>query len=247
MSEVACHRAAIQGACRIVAKRFRTVRSTTAPCPRSARSKPRYPAGDSFETRFAMILLLLGLVLFLGVHSARFLFDGWRTRIIAERGEGAWKGLYSLVSLIGLVLIVIGYGQARQSPTLLWVPPAFLTPVNWVLMLAAFALLVAAYGPDNRLRTAVGHPMVLGVKVWALAHLLVNGMLADVLLFGSFVVWAIVDYAASRQRDRAEGMVRTAPSGAMAWLTPILGGIVLWAVFVFWAHRALIGVSPMGG
>jgi len=193
-----------------------------------------------------MILLSIGLLSFLGVHSARFLFDGVRSRIIAERGENAWKGLYSIVSLIGLVLIVVGYGQARLSPTPLWIPPAALTPINWLLMLIAFALLVAAYGPNNPLRAAVGHPMVLGVKVWALAHLLVNGMLADVLLFGSFVVWAVVDYAASRRRDRLGGVVRTAPDGATGWVVPILGGLVLWALFVFWAHRALIGVSPMG-
>lgn len=193
-----------------------------------------------------MILLLLGLVLFLGVHCARFAFPAARQRFIDERGEGAWKGLYSLASLIGLVLIVVGYGQARLAPVSLWVPPAFLTPVNWLLMVATFVLLAAAYVPGNAIQAKLGHPMVLGVKVWAFSHLLVNGMLADVLLFGSFLVWAVVDFVASRRRDRAEGVVRHHDGGALGWIAPIAVGLVLWAVFVFWAHRALIGVSPMG-
>ena len=193
-----------------------------------------------------MILLLSGLVLFLGAHSARFLFDGVRSRVIAERGEHAWKGIYSIASLAGLVLIVIGYGQARLSPTVLWVPPAFLTPVNWLLVLVALMLLAVPKAADNPVRAAVGHPMVLGVKLWAFAHLLVNGTLAALLLFGSFLVWAIVDYASSRRRDRAAGVVRTSSGSVTGWAIPIVGGTVIWAVFVFWAHRALIGVSPLG-
>lgn len=193
-----------------------------------------------------MALLIVGLVLFLGVHSVRIVAEDTRNRFIEQRGEGAWKGLYVVVSLIGFVLLVIGYGQARQAPVFLWAPPAFLTHINWLLMLVAFILLAAAYVPGNGLRVAVGHPMVLGVKVWAFAHLLVNGTLADLVLFGSFLVWAIVDYVACRRRDRRLGTVRVATGGVVALIMTVVAGAVGWAVFALWAHRVLIGVSPLG-
>ena len=192
-----------------------------------------------------MSLLILGLVLFLGVHSVRIVADGWRTRMRERLGEGRWKGLYSLLSFAGLIFIVWGYGLARQDPVLLWSPPVAMRHAASLLTLAAFILLVAAYVPRNTFKARLHHPMVLSVKVWALAHLLSNGNLADVLLFGGFLLWAVLDFRAARLRDRAQGTAH--PSGTLAGtaMTVVLG-LVAWAVFAFWGHALLIGVSPMG-
>ena len=192
-----------------------------------------------------MSLLILGLVFFLGVHSVRIVADGWRTRMRERLGEGRWKGLYSLLSFAGLIFIVWGYGLARQDPVLLWSPPVAMRHAASLLTLAAFILLVAAYVPRNAFKARLHHPMVLSVKVWALAHLLSNGNLADVLLFGGFLLWAVLDFRAARLRDRAQGTAY--PSGTLAGtaMTVVLG-LVAWAVFAFWGHALLIGVSPMG-
>ena len=193
-----------------------------------------------------MLLLLLGLVLFLGAHSARIVADGPRRRFIEARGENAWKGVYSIVSLAGLILIGIGYGRASEVPTIVWLPPTWLAHLNWLLTAVAFVLVAAAYVPGNRIRAAVGHPMVLGVKVWAFGHFLVNGALAPMLLFGAFLAWAVADYVSSRRRDRAQGVVRTADGGLVADLATVGVGTLAWAVFAFALHTWLIGVSPFG-
>jgi uncharacterized membrane protein len=190
-----------------------------------------------------MTLLILGLILFLGVHSVRVFADGWRTAQIAQRGENAWKGAYSIASLVGFALLVWGYGQARQEPVVLWASPIWVRHVAALLMLLSFILLAAAYVPRNGLKATLHHPMVLGVKVWALAHLLANNTLADLLLFGAFLVWAVLSFRAARARDRAAQTVYAAGS-AMGTLAALVIGTVAWAVFAFWAHRALIGVAP---
>jgi uncharacterized membrane protein len=192
-----------------------------------------------------MTLLILGLILFLGVHSVRIVADGWRSAQIARRGEGAWKGLYSVASLVGFVLIVYGYGQARTEPVVLWTPQLWARHLASLLMLLSFILLAAAYVPRNGIKAAVHHPMVLAVKVWALAHLLANHTLADLLLFGSFLVWAVLDFRSSRQRDRAGNVAY--PAGTLGGtLGAVVGGLVAWAVFAFWAHGFLFGVTPFG-
>lgn len=192
-----------------------------------------------------MAMLILGLVLFLGVHSTRIVADGWRSDMMARMGPGGWKGLYSVVSIAGFVLIVWGYGLARQSPVVLWTPPRGMNHLAALLMVISFVLLVATYAPRNAVKAKLHHPMVLAVKVWALAHLLSNGTLADVLLFGSFLVWAVLSFRSARQRDRAAGTVYPSGSPAGTALT-VFVGLVLWAAFAFWAHAWLIGVRPVG-
>ena len=192
-----------------------------------------------------MIYLVLGLIVFLGVHSVRIVADDWRTTQIARMGEGKWKGIYSLLSLAGFVLMVWGFGQARQTTLVLWSPPQWTHHVAALLTLIAFVLIVAGNLPGTRIKHALGHPMVLGVKVWAFAHLVSNGTLADAVLFGSFLVWAIVDYASSRRRDRAAGTVY--PEGALGRdALAILVGVAAWVAFAFWLHGWLIGVRPLG-
>lgn len=210
-----------------------------------------------------MSALILGLILFLGAHSVRIVADDWRSAQVARLGLPAWKGLYSVVSIIGLVLIVWGYGMARQAPIVVWSPPVFTRHLSSLLTLVAFVLLTAAYVPGNRIRRAVGHPMVAGVKLWALAHLLANGSVADLLLFGSVLVWAIFDFRAARRRDRtaaaagpaAAGVPGAAAAPAVAArsagslagdVVTVLLGVFAWAVFALYLHAWLFGVRPFG-
>lgn len=192
-----------------------------------------------------MIELVTGLLLFLGVHSVRIVAENWRARRIAAMGEGAWKGLYSLVALAGLVLMVQGYAAVRETPVVLWSPPVWTRHLASLLTLVSFVLLAAAYVPRNRIRAAIGHPMVAGVKAWAVAHLLANGNLADLLLFGGFLVWAVLDFRAARRRDRRDG-VAPSSAGMVGDATVLVVGLAAWAAFAFWLHGALIGVRPFG-
>ncbi len=187
--------------------------------------------------------LILGLLLFLGMHSVRFVADGWRSQFIAQRGAGAWKGLYTVVSLLGFGLILWGYGQARLAPLVLWPSPVWTRHLAALLMLLALVLLMAAYVPGNQIKSAVHHPMVLGVKVWAVAHLLANNTLADLLLFGGFLLWAVLDFRSARQRDRAAAVQY--PAGKLpATLITLVAGCLAWAILTFWAHAWLFGVRP---
>lgn len=192
-----------------------------------------------------MTALILGLIVFLGAHSVRIAADGWRSTQIARHGAAPWKGIYSLVSIAGFVLVVWGYALARSQPVVLWAPPLWARHVAGLLMVVAFILLVAAYVPRNSIKSRLHHPMVLGVKVWALAHLLANQTLADLLLFGSFLLWAVLDLRAARQRDRASGQIH--PPGTLAGtLTAVAAGLAIWALFAFGAHAWLFGVRPFG-
>ena len=192
-----------------------------------------------------MTLLVLGLVIFLGVHSTRVFADGWRSAQVARLGEKGWKRLYTLASLVGLVMLVWGYGVARQTPVPLWTPVVGLRHLASLLTLLAFVLIAAVYVPRNSLKARIGHPMVVGVKVWALSHLLANHTLADLLLFGGFLVWAVLCFRAARRRDRAAGT--TYPAGTLQGnLLTVVTGVAGWLVFAMWLHGPLIGVRPFG-
>ena len=191
-----------------------------------------------------MGIFLMGLGLFLGVHSVHMLAPEWRARTLASMGEQRWKGLYSLLSLLGLVGIVWGYSMVRQDPTVLWAPPAGLRHVTLTLMLFSWVLLLAAYVPGNLFKAKLHHPMLLGVLLWSLAHLAFNGRLVQVLLFGTFGVWAAFSLASCFQRDRLAG--KTYPAGR--WL-PSLGVLLLaalvYGLFVARLHFWLFAVSPL--
>jgi uncharacterized membrane protein len=192
-----------------------------------------------------LIYLVAGLVVFLGVHSSRMLADGWRSRTIERLGAKPWKAFYALVSLAGLALLVWGYGVARQQPVQLWSPPVGLRHAAALLTWFAFVLLAAAYVPGNQIKARLHHPMLLGTKVWALAHLLANGTLAGAILFGSFLLWAVTMFASARRRDRREA-VRYVPGKASRTVITLAAGTVAWAVFAFWLHGLLIGIRPIG-
>ena len=192
-----------------------------------------------------MLILIAGVLVFLGVHSLRIVAADWRDRRIARLGEGPWKGLYSLISIAGFVLLVWGFSVARQQPVLLYVPPLWLRHANALFTLIAFVLVAAAYVPRNHLKAAIGHPMYAGIKIWALGHLLATGMLHDVVLFGAFGVWAIAGFAVSRHRDRRNAIVY--PQGAVLGdILAIALGAGAWALFAFYLHARWIGVAPFG-
>jgi uncharacterized membrane protein len=192
-----------------------------------------------------MLTLVLGLFLFLGIHSTRIFADDWRTATVARIGPLPWKGLYSVLSLLGFVVLVWGFRMAKQDTLVLWSSPAWMKHVTAVLMMVSFILIAAAYIPRNSIKARLHHPMVLAVKVWALGHLLSNGVAADVVLFGAFLVWAVLSFRAARQRDRANNTVYP-PGNAISTTITIAVGLVGWSVFALFLHGPLIGVRPLG-
>lgn len=190
-----------------------------------------------------MSALIAGLVIFLGMHFIHILAPQWRAAQITRLGANAWKGFFTVASLFGFGLLVWGYGEARLTPTVIWEPPFALRHLASLLMLPAFIVLVAAYVPGNRIKAVVGHPMTASVKLWAFAHLMVNGTLADILLFGSFLVWAVMSFVTGRKADRASG--KTYPVGPVSRtvITVVIGSAVF-ALFAGFLHTKLVGVSP---
>lgn len=191
-----------------------------------------------------MSLLIVGLILFLGIHALNIVSPRQRAALIDRMGQKAWKLLFSVVSAVGLLLIVQGYATARIEPVWVWMPPTGLRHLVLLLTIPAFILFVAAYIPGNRIKAKLGHPMLVGVKIWAFSHLLANGSLADIMLFGSFLIWAIAGFAVLRRRDRLYG--KTSPAGTLqADIISIATGLVAWAFFAMVLHTLLIGVSPL--
>jgi len=191
-----------------------------------------------------MLQLLIGLALFLGIHSAQSLAPQLRQNAIARWGSLGFKGIYASLSLLGFILLVQGYGQARLLPMVLWTPPRGMQHATILLMWLAMVLLVAAYVPGNQIKAKLRHPMTLAVKVWALGHLLSNGNLADVLLFGGFLIWSVLVFRAARQRDRKSML--SAPEGTLlgTGVTVVLG-TGIWAAFLMGGlHLWLVGVMP---
>jgi len=193
-----------------------------------------------------MTYLILGLVIFFGTH----LFTSFRSRapgrdLRAKLGEGPYMGLYSVLALAGFVLIVWGYGAARPAP-ILYMPPTWMAHLNLVLMLPTMILLVAAYAPTGRIKKAAKHPMLAAVKIWALGHLLANGELNSVILFGSFLAYGVIDRIALKRR----GNVGPGPDAAvspMGDIAAIVIGSAAYAAILFWLHPILFGVAALPG
>ena len=189
-----------------------------------------------------MTLLVLGLVLFLGVHSVSIVAEGFRNRMSAAN-PALWKIGYAVVSIVGIVLIVNGYSASRADPVSLWVPPAWTSHITALLMVPVFTLFIAPYLP-GRISRAAKHPQLVAVKLWAVAHLIANGTLADLLLFGSFLAWAVVDRISLKRR--VPRPIPGAPESGMNDIIAVIVGLALYVLFVVWAHRALFGVAPFG-
>ncbi|NYE59553.1 putative membrane protein [Duganella sp. 1224] len=190
-----------------------------------------------------MTILILGLIIFLGLHSIRIFAEDWRNAARARIGFLPWRAMYSVVSITGLLLIVWGYGLARQAPVVVWIPPLFTRHLAALLAVIAFVFIAAGFVPRNGIKARLHHPMTIGIKTWALAHLIANGTLHDILLFGSFLIWAILLFRASRRRDAALGTMYLPGSGGATAITIVIG-IVGAGVFAMWLHLPLIGVRP---
>lgn len=187
-----------------------------------------------------MLLLILGLILFLGSHAFP-MFQAPRTAAVARLGEMPYKAAFGLVSLLGFALICIGYGQASKIG--IWSPPGFMRHLSMLLMLPVFVFLLAAYLP-GKIQTTLKHPMLVAVKAWALSHLLVNGDLASILLFGSFLAWAVADRISLKKRPLASSP--KLPATQFNDAIVVVGGLAGYGVFAFVLHPLLIGVQVVG-
>jgi len=193
-----------------------------------------------------MAILILGLAIFLGLHSTRIVSESGREKAIARLGEGPWKGIYSLVSAIGFVLIVWGFARARRDAPQLWTPLPWGRHVTMLLMLLAFVSLASYLFRRSHVTAAIHHPMLWAVVLWSVGHLIANGSAADLVLFGAFLVWSIADLASAYARDRRHGIVYPAPEpGATAGAVVV--GLVVYGLFIGGLHFWLFGVSPVAG
>jgi len=192
-----------------------------------------------------MALLIVGIIIFLGLHLIRVIAPGLRQSMIDRLGENGWKGVYSVLSILSLILLIYGFGQARQVTSVLYTPPVWMAHIAVTLMLIALVCLVASLLPAGRIAVKTKHPMVLSVKIWAFAHLLANGETSSVLLFAAFLAWGVILRIALKRRERAgELTLRPFVSGKYD-LYAVVIGVVVWALITFKLHELLIGVAPI--
>jgi uncharacterized membrane protein len=191
-----------------------------------------------------MTLFVAGLLVFLGIHSVSIVAPRWRDAQASRLGANSWRGLYSLASIASLVAMIYGYGIARHTPVMVYAPPMALRPLALLLMLPAFPLLIATYVP-GRIKRASRNPMLLAVILWAVAHLLTNGTLNDLLLFGGFLVWAVADLISVSRRAQVRP-VPGVPASAMNDVIVVVAGLGLYALVLLGAHTHVIGASPVG-
>ncbi|CAA2141214.1 MULTISPECIES: NnrU family protein [Methylobacterium] len=195
-----------------------------------------------------MLILILGLVLFLGTHAFSMLRTK-RAGVIDELGESRFKLGYTVLSIVGIVLIAYGFGQYRADGYIqVWNPPVFTRHLALLLTLLAFIALASAYLPGH-IRARAKHPMLLAVKIWATAHLLANGDLGSILLFGSFLAWAVIARISAKRRALSAGAVAAqhgavaAPAGWRNDAIAVVVGFVVWFAFAKYLHQWVIGVS----
>ena len=189
-----------------------------------------------------MLVLIIGLIIFLGIHSISIINEAWRDKLAERYGEIPYKGLYSVISLVGFGLIIWGYGLARQEPVVVFNPPVWLRHIAILLLIPIFPLILATYLP-GRIQAFLKHPMLIAIKLWALAHLLANGMLADILLFGSFLAWAVIDRISLKKRQLR--LPPRLPSTMLNDVIAVILGLALFGIFSLWLHVWLIGVAPI--
>lgn len=187
-----------------------------------------------------MLQLILGLALFFGMHSISIAALPLRDKL-AAKSELGWKLIYGVVSLVGLVLMSRGYAELRLTPTIVYVAPIWLYHVAAILLLPTFVLFFAPYFP-GRISTATKHPQLIAVKLWAVSHLLVNGTLADILLFGSFLLWAVADRISMKRRTTR--VVAALPESKTNDVVVIVLGLSVYVATAIWFHEMLIGIRP---
>jgi uncharacterized membrane protein len=192
-----------------------------------------------------MALLVLGLAIFIAVHSIRSVAAPWRVAQIERFGMPVWRGFFALFSILGIWFIVRGYVLARRYPVPLWLPPPGIAHLTGLLTAIAFVMIAATYVPGNHIKRALGQPFMSGVALWAFAHLLANGTLHAIVLFAALLIWALFKLRADHRRDREAGVVY--PQGTLGRdALVVVIGLVAWGLVAFWLHGALIGVRPFG-
>jgi uncharacterized membrane protein len=187
--------------------------------------------------------LVLGLVVFFAGHSISLLALGWRDRMANRLGLRTWRAVYSVLALLGFYLLVSGYGSARPLAALLYAPPMWLHYVAAILMLPVFPLALASVLP-GRIGARAGHPLLLATMLWAVAHLLTNGSAADVLLFGAFLAWAVVVRVSLARRPARRAIAL--PASMANDVIAIVGGLALYAAFIFGLHVRFFGAPVLG-
>lgn len=188
-----------------------------------------------------MLEFFVGIVLFFGIHSVAIVAPGWRNDRVRRMGAVPWKVVYGLIAIVGIVLLVKGYGDLRWASSVVYTPPGWLRHVGMLLLVPVFPLLLAAYLP-GRIRTATKHPMLLAVKIWALSHLLMNGRVVDLVLFGAFLAWAVAGRISVKRRGSRPAAAPTLPVTGLNDAVAVVGGLVIYVAFVLWLHVWLIGV-----
>lgn len=192
-----------------------------------------------------MALLVLGIVVFLGIHLVRSFAPGLRAVMIKRSGTGTWRAIHGIASIVGLGLITIGFDQARATTGMLYTPPVFMAHIALALMLIASICLVAAFLPAGKIRVATKHPAILAIKIWALAHLIANGETASVLLFGAFLAWGVILRISMKRRWRAGEITYPAFVSYRYDLAAVALGAALYGVIVWRLHELVIGVAPI--
>lgn len=202
-----------------------------------------------------MEIFVLGLLIFLGTHSLRIFADGKRSQLLETWGEKKFKLIYSLLSMLGFAIMIWGYGLARMDPIELWVPPIWGRHLALLLVWVAWILMASAFIHANWFKVKMHHPMVLSVKTWGVAHLLANGQLHQVLLFGGFLAWGVLSFVSAKRRDRSQALaleqaglppLAVVPVSNAATQLTLAIGTLAYILFLAWGHKALIGVSPLG-
>lgn len=188
-----------------------------------------------------MGLLIVGVAIFLGVHSLSIVNRDFRNDMVAKLGLLPWKALYSLVSLLGFYLLIKGYAAARVDPIVLYQPPTWTRHLTMLLMLPVFPILLSAHLP-GRIKSTLKHPMLVATKLWAVAHLVANGGLHDVVLFGAILAWAVTDRISVKRRGES---LPAATGKRINDLVAIGAGLGVYVLFVVWAHGAWIGMPLM--
>ena len=188
-----------------------------------------------------MIYLVIGLIFFFAIHLIRILAPQWREARIAAMGENKWKGMYTIASLLSLVLLIWGYAQARYGAPILFTPPDWAPHLVILLMAIALILMMAGNLPAGRITQAVKHPFLTAIKIWAFAHLLANGDLASLIMFASFLAYAVFVRIAIKRRGTSNPVATSSTSDIIS----IISGLAIWALLVFWLHDWLIGVNPI--
>ncbi len=187
-----------------------------------------------------MIVLILGLVLFFAVHSIRIVAPDWRENRIAAKGEGKWKGVYSIISLLSFALIVYGYSIARPVADIVYQPLEGMYHPVLLLMALSMILMMAFELGQGYIKKILRHPFLLAIILWSIAHLLMNGDMASILLFGSFLLWAVVDLKSALLRSKVDQPAPHWRSDALA----VVAGLVIYGLIIWKLHAWVIGVVP---